>query len=167
VLWHHSPPRSVRRGPTRPGAMLSRSSAADWRKHSIRRLEQLTVLAESCVSARLIVSCRHWQHIFILQNLFGDVMLIEHDQTTLANMTAALDSVCKKISADRDCSELRKKIADAMIEVARDGRRTFLDFQTAGLKVLSEALPRRGRGGLPGLQAARHVAKVIRAKFRG
>jgi hypothetical protein len=93
-------------------------------------------------------------------------MLIEYDQTTLANMTAALDSVCKKISADRDSPELRKKIADAMIEVARDGRRTFVDFLTAGMNVLSE-LPQRGKSGLPGLGRARHVARAIRAKFKG
>jgi hypothetical protein len=93
-------------------------------------------------------------------------MLIEYDQTTLANMTAALDSACKKISADRDSPELRKKIADAMIEVARDGRRTFVDFLTAGMNVLSE-LPQRGKSGLPGLGRARHVARAIRAKFKG
>ena len=29
-------------------------------------------------------------------------MLIEFDQNTIANMTAALDYVCKKIPADRD-----------------------------------------------------------------
>jgi hypothetical protein len=92
-------------------------------------------------------------------------MLIEYDQTTLANMTAALDAVCKKISADRDSPELRKKIADAMIEVARDGRRTFVNFQTAGMNVLSE-LPQRGKGALPGLGRARHIARFIRAKFK-
>jgi hypothetical protein len=91
-------------------------------------------------------------------------MLIEYDQTTLANMTAALDSVCKKISAARDSSELRKRIADAMIKVARDGRRSFVDFQTAGLNVLSEEPAQRGKNGLRG--RARSVARAIRAKFR-
>ncbi len=93
-------------------------------------------------------------------------MLIEYDQTTLANMTAALDSVCKKISVARDSSELRKRIADAMIKVARDGRRSFVDFQTAGLNVLSEEPAQRGKDGLPGLGRARSVARAIRAKFR-
>lgn len=93
-------------------------------------------------------------------------MLIEYDQTTLANMTAALDSVCKKISSGQDCSELRKRIADAMIKVAREGRRSFADFQAAGMNVLSEKPSQRGKGGLPGLGRARNVARAIRAKFR-
>lgn len=93
-------------------------------------------------------------------------MLIEYDQTTLANMTAALDSVCKKISAGQDSPELRKRIADAMIRVARDGRRSFVDFRAAGINVLSEKLPQSGEGGFPGLARARHIANAIRARFR-
>ena len=92
-------------------------------------------------------------------------MLIEYDQTTLANMTAALDAVCKKISAGQDSPELRKRIADAMIKVARDGRRTFADFQAAGMNVLSEKSHQHRRAGLPGLGRARHVARAIRARF--
>jgi len=109
---------------------------------------------------------RDWQYVFILQNLFGDVMLIEYDQTTLANMTAALDSVCKKISVGQDSPELRRRIADAMIRVARDGRRTFVDFRAAGMNVLSEGLSQRGDSGFAGLARAWHIARVIRAKFR-
>ena len=37
-------------------------------------------------------------------------MLTEFDQTTIANMTAALDFVCKKIPADKDSNELRKRV---------------------------------------------------------
>jgi hypothetical protein len=93
-------------------------------------------------------------------------MLIEYDQTTLANMTAALDSVCKKLSADRDSPQLRKRIADAMIKVAGEGRRSFADFQTAGMNVLSEKKPAaRGKDGLVGFSRARHVARAIYAKF--
>jgi hypothetical protein len=33
-------------------------------------------------------------------------MLTEFDQNTIANMTAALDYVCKKIPADKDSNEL-------------------------------------------------------------
>jgi hypothetical protein len=93
-------------------------------------------------------------------------MLIEYDQTTLANMTAALDSVCKKISVGQDSPELRRRIADAMIRVARDGRRTFVDFRAAGMNVLSEGLSQRGDSGFAGLARAWHIARVIRAKFR-
>lgn len=93
-------------------------------------------------------------------------MLIEYDQTTLANMTAALDSVCKKISAGQDSPELRRRIADAMIKVARDGRRAFVDFRAAGMNVLSEELVQSGEGGFPGFARARHIARAIRARLR-
>jgi hypothetical protein len=65
-------------------------------------------------------------------------MLIEFDQTTIANMTAALDQVCKKIPRDKDTHETRKRIADAMVAWARSGRRTLADFQDVGSKVLKE-----------------------------
>ena len=60
-------------------------------------------------------------------------MLTEFDQNTIANMTAALDFVCKKIPADKDSTELRKKIADELIQCAR---RTVIDLQNAGLTIL-------------------------------
>jgi hypothetical protein len=123
-------------------------------------LQRLAYLLDSSFS------CRDWQHIFILQDLFGVGMLIEYDQTTLANMTAALDSVCKRISSGQDCPELRKRIADAMIKVAREGRRSFADFLAAGMNVLGEKSAQRGKGGLPGLGRARHIARAIRAKLR-
>ena len=65
-------------------------------------------------------------------------MLIELDQNTLANMTAALEWVCKKLPADKDTHERRKQIADAMIESARRGYRTYVDFENAGQRVLKE-----------------------------
>ena len=67
-------------------------------------------------------------------------MLTEFDQNTIANMTAALEFVCKKIPPEKDGHELRKRIGDAMIASARSGRRTFIDFQEAGLRALDETL---------------------------
>jgi hypothetical protein len=55
-------------------------------------------------------------------------------------MTAALEYVCKKIPAERDTHELRKRIADVMIACANDGTRTFIDLQNAGLKAMEETL---------------------------
>jgi hypothetical protein len=55
-------------------------------------------------------------------------MLIEFDQTTMANMTAALDAVCKRIPPEKDSHEVRKRIADAMVACAKSGRRTLVDF---------------------------------------
>jgi hypothetical protein len=65
-------------------------------------------------------------------------MLIEFDQTTIANMTAALDQVCRKIPRDQDSRETRKRIADAMIACAQSGQRTLEDFQDAGSNALDE-----------------------------
>jgi hypothetical protein len=77
-------------------------------------------------------------------------MLIEFDQTTIANMTAALDQICRKIPPDKDTHEARKQIADAMIACARSGRRTLSDFQEVGRKTLAELvrLPKSGWFGL-------------------
>jgi hypothetical protein len=77
-------------------------------------------------------------------------MLIDFDQSTIANMTAALDQICKKIPPDKDTHETRKHIADAMIACARSGKRTLSDFQYAGGKALEE-LMRPSRSGWFGL----------------
>jgi hypothetical protein len=67
-------------------------------------------------------------------------LLTEFDQNTIANMTAALEYVCKKIPADKDSHEMRKRIADAMVSCGHAGRRTLVDFQNAGMKVLEESV---------------------------
>ena len=73
-------------------------------------------------------------------------MLTEFDQSTLANMTAALDAVCKRIPADQDSYSLRKRIGDEIIACAHAGRRTYIDFETAGQRILKDALKRQKRG---------------------
>jgi len=65
-------------------------------------------------------------------------MLLEFDQNTMANMTAALEHVCKQLPADKDNHETRKRIADAMIVCAKAGRRTYFDLKDTGLKTLKE-----------------------------
>jgi hypothetical protein len=75
-------------------------------------------------------------------------MLTELDQNTIANMTAALESVCRKIPADADSHDVRKSVADAMIACANSGTRTFVDFQTAGLKALEEIMSPSGASWL-------------------
>ena len=65
-------------------------------------------------------------------------MFIEFDQNTIAFMTAALEHVCNRIPPDKDSHELRKRIAEGIIECGRSGRRTLVDFQDAGSKVLQE-----------------------------
>jgi hypothetical protein len=71
-------------------------------------------------------------------------MLTGLDQNTIANMTAALELVCKKIPAEKDSHDLRKRIADAMIACANGGPRTFIDFQNAGMKALQEIMSPSG-----------------------
>jgi hypothetical protein len=69
-------------------------------------------------------------------------MLTEFDQNTIANMTAALEYVCKQIPLEGDAHAVRKQIADAIIESANGGRRSLIDFQNAGLGALEDiALP--------------------------
>lgn len=63
-------------------------------------------------------------------------MLIEFDQNTIANMTAALELVCNRLPTDKDRPETRKQIADAMIACARSGKQSFPDLQEAGFQVL-------------------------------
>ena len=65
-------------------------------------------------------------------------MLIDFDQSTIANMTAALEYVCKRLPANHDNHENRKRIADAMTACARARRRSYVDLQNAGLAVLNE-----------------------------
>jgi hypothetical protein len=65
-------------------------------------------------------------------------MLTEFDQSTIANMTAALDFVCKKIGADTDSNELRKRVADELVRCARSGRRSLIDLKQAELNIVAE-----------------------------
>ena len=67
-------------------------------------------------------------------------MLTEFDQTTIANMTAALEYVCKKLPADKDTHELRKLLGDAIIQSASSGRLSYVELQNAGLKALEDIL---------------------------
>jgi hypothetical protein len=67
-------------------------------------------------------------------------MLIDLDHTTLTYMTAALEGLCNRIPPEDDSNELRKRIADVMIAAANADRRSFADFEQAGMKVLNEVI---------------------------
>jgi hypothetical protein len=100
--------------------------------------------------------CLLWipTHVLPLQR-FGSLalehlpLLIDFDQNTLANMTAALEHVCRQIPADRDTPDIRKRIANELIASARAGMRTYVGFQDAGMKA-EITRPRRSKwlGGL-------------------
>ena len=74
------------------------------------------------------------------------IMLTEFDQSTIANMTAALEYVCKRIPPEKDSPELRKRIGAALIDCGNQGRRTFIDFQNTGLAALAKAVQPRKFG---------------------
>jgi hypothetical protein len=65
-------------------------------------------------------------------------MLTEFDETTIANLTAALVYVCKKIPAAKDTNGLRKRIADELMRCARDGGHSLIELQNAGMNVLND-----------------------------
>ena len=72
-------------------------------------------------------------------------MIAEFDQNTIANMTAALDYVCKKIPPERDSADLRKRIGNEIIRCAQSGKRNGLELQQAGFGVLqAETKAKRG-----------------------
>ena len=71
-------------------------------------------------------------------------MLTEFDQGTITNITAALDVVCKAIPADQDTNELRKRIADELVQCARMGRRTLIALKQAGMQFVREKPARSG-----------------------
>ena len=58
----------------------------------------------------------------------GPNTMLEFDNSTLANMTAALDHGCKMLSEDFDTSENRKRIGNAIVSAAKSQRRTLVQL---------------------------------------
>lgn len=54
--------------------------------------------------------------------------MLEFDNNTLANMTAALDHGCKLLPRNLHTAANRKRIGDAIVGAARSGRRTLHDL---------------------------------------
>lgn len=61
--------------------------------------------------------------------------LLHLDQTTLANMTAALEYACLKLPPDRDNFRIRKAIADEIIAAVVNGHSALGDLTSAGLRI--------------------------------
>lgn len=83
-----------------------------------------------------------------LDSSIGHSMISEFDQNTIANMTAALDYVCKKIPPESDSSDLRKRIGDEITRTARSGKRNYVELRGAGLNVLKATIESRRFGWL-------------------
>jgi hypothetical protein len=67
------------------------------------------------------------------------------DQSTVANMTAALEYVCKQIPPESDSHETRKAIADAMLAGAKAGARSLPQLQEIGSAKLREIIQPKER----------------------
>jgi hypothetical protein len=86
------------------------------------------IVSTSCKTAEILDACQ----------------MIEFDNSTLANMTAALDDGCKTLSGELDTSENRKRIGDAIITAANSGKRTLAQFSEVALaevKLISGSKP--------------------------
>jgi hypothetical protein len=75
-------------------------------------------------------------------------MVLSLDQSTVANMTAALEYICKQIPPKNDSHETRKAIADAMLAGAKAGARSLPQLQEIGLTKLKEIVRPKKRGWL-------------------
>jgi hypothetical protein len=73
---------------------------------------------------------------------------LKFDQTTLANMTASLEYVCRKLPPDRDNPAIRKYIADEIVEASNRGHTALGDLTDLGLKVVNSYLFPPGRSWL-------------------
>lgn len=66
--------------------------------------------------------------------------LLKFDQSTLANMTAALEYVYRKLPPDRDNPRVRKYIADQIIAAANEGQTDLAGLTNAGLTIVNSYL---------------------------
>lgn len=74
--------------------------------------------------------------------------MLQFDQSTLANMTAALEYVCRKLPPDKDNPAIRKYIADEILSAALKGQTSHGDLAGVGLKAVNGYLFPPGRSWL-------------------
>jgi hypothetical protein len=79
------------------------------------------------------------------------ISMLQFDQSTLANMTAALEYVCRILPPDRDNQAIRKYIADEILAACRKGQTSLGDLSGAGLKIVNGYLFPPGRSWLKAL----------------
>ena len=66
--------------------------------------------------------------------------LLKFDQTTLANMTAALEYIYLKLPPDRDSPAIRKQVAQVLVSTADSGQVSLSELKNAGLDVVNTDL---------------------------
>jgi len=79
------------------------------------------------------------------------ISMLQFDQCTLANMTAALEYVCRKLPPDRDNPAIRKYIAGEILSAAFKGQTSHGDLTGVGLKIVNGYLFPPGRSWLKAL----------------
>jgi hypothetical protein len=79
------------------------------------------------------------------------ISMLQFDQSTLANMTAALEYVCRKLPSDRDNPAVRKYIAGEILSAALKGQTSHGELASLGLKVVNSYLFPPGRAWLRAL----------------
>ena len=80
------------------------------------------------------------------------ISMLQFDQSTLANMTAALEYVCRKLPPEKDNPAIRKYIADEITMAAHKGQVSLADLTGVGLKVVNHYLFPPGRSWLRALR---------------
>lgn len=78
--------------------------------------------------------------------------LLNFDQTTLANLTAALEYVCRKLPTNRDNPSVRKYIAGELVAAAKKGSTSVGEPTDIGLNVVNSYLFPPGRAWLRALK---------------
>jgi hypothetical protein len=99
----------------------------------------------------------HWRNRIALKYRSiangGDMIsMLQFDQSTLANMTAALEYVCRKLPPDKDNQTLRKYIADELLAACQKGQTSHEDLVGVGLKAVDSYLLPPGRSWLKALR---------------
>lgn len=79
------------------------------------------------------------------------ISMLQFDQSTLANMTAALEYVCRKLPPDKDNPAIRKYIADEILAEAQKGKVSHGELASVGLRVVNGYLFPPGRSWLKAL----------------
>ena len=80
------------------------------------------------------------------------ITMLQFDQSTLANMTAALEYVCRKLPPEKDNPAIRNYIADEILAACRKGQRSHEELTDVGLKIVNGYLFPPGRSWLRALR---------------
>lgn len=87
----------------------------------------------------------------VLVNGGSMISMLQFDQSTLANMTAALEYVCRKLPPEKDDPAIRKYIAAEILAACQKGQTSHGELASAGLKIVNSYLFPPGRAWLKAL----------------